>query len=317
MGWEERGNGRRYLYRSRRIPGRGPRREYLTADADLGALLAHRQGLDRLARQADREFDRAVTEEAATVLNLARPVIEAAAAVFKLAMLAAGFFPHKRYEWRRLTGATMAKKKLQIDDAVIREAAKLGALVRAARPAMFGVRALRPEDQAVLDRAAAGDLSVLPAVKVLLDHAEWLQALGSIADTAVNALVHRVAGDNIAIREAVNRMYGEHVAKLLADCGENPSFAERMAAIRAAVCWLSVHILETEHARYEIGSRSALAVGKQLDLADRRLQAALRALAVLRRLRQPRPPAVVAQLHVETNNLTVTNNPTPRSSGAP
>lgn len=40
MYWEERANGRRYLYRSRRIPGRRPRREYVTADSDLGALLA-------------------------------------------------------------------------------------------------------------------------------------------------------------------------------------------------------------------------------------------------------------------------------------
>jgi hypothetical protein len=177
-----------------------------------------------------------------------------------------------------------------------------------AEPAPALVRAAAPDPaaQKVLDRAAAGDRSALPAVLELLKNPAYLTALGSVAGLARDALVRMAAGDDLAIDEAVRRKLDETITRLLADGPGNPSFAERMAATRAAHNWLCVHILETLMARWAAGGERSAALDRQLCRAERRLQASLKSLAVLRRLHRP---AVVAQVNVAAGPMQVNNGP--------
>ncbi|MBX9625619.1 MAG: hypothetical protein K2X82_17570 [Gemmataceae bacterium] len=95
--------------------------------------------------------------------------------------------------------------------------------------------------------------------------------------------------------EAVDRKVEEVLARLLADGGPDPSFAERLAATRAAHARLAAHVLETRAALLPAGSAAAAALDKRVSQADRRLHAALKSLAALRRLRRP---AAVTQVNV-------------------
>ena len=70
--------------------------------------------------------------------------------------------------------------------------------------------------------------------------------------------------------------------ELLADGGTDPTFVERLAAARAAHAWVAVHAVEAVLARLPTGHPAATAVGKQLGMAERRLQAALKGLPVNR-----------------------------------
>ena len=98
--------------------------------------------------------------------------------------------------------------------------------------------------------------------------------------------------------------FREQLRELLAGDEEPVPLPVRMAATRAAHGWLRVHILETLSCRYKVGSASALAVERQLTLAERRLAAALKSLAVLRRLNRP---VVRAQVNVAAGPMVVNN----------
>jgi hypothetical protein len=89
------------------------------------------------------------------------------------------------------------------------------------------------------------------------------------------------------VAEAVQTKLAEVEAGLVADAGPDPTFAERLAATRVAHAWVTVHHLEVLLARETVGTPGRTAVEKDLGRAEARLQAALKATAVLRRLRGP------------------------------
>ena len=102
MGWELR-NGRRYLYRNRRVGGR-PVKQYLAADGAFGRREAARLARELAQRGAAR---RAGCEEAAAYTEridaLVQPAVEADArlkAAAEALLLAAGFHKHRR-QWRK------------------------------------------------------------------------------------------------------------------------------------------------------------------------------------------------------------------------
>ena len=62
---------------------------------------------------------------------------------------------------------------------------------------------------------------------------------------------------------------------------------EELLITRLAHTWVTIHVLETLAARLALGSREAIALSKQLGLAERRLTGAIKALSVVRgRLRR-------------------------------
>ena len=151
-----------------------------------------------------------------------------------------------------------------------------------------------PEVQQILVRAAAGDASVLPQVRELLKHPAYVEGLGDVASFALDKLIREAAGDNLAVQEGIRTKYEQTLARLLAD-GPEPTFAEELAATRAAHATITVSTLELLASRQEPSSAAAIAFERHLGRAERRLAGALKALAVLRRLRKR---VVVKQVNV-------------------
>jgi hypothetical protein len=65
------------------------------------------------------------------------------------------------------------------------------------------------ELQALIARAEQGDLSALPALRALLDgRPDIWHYVGDLAAQAQAAMVELVAGDNLLVRESVDRKLG-------------------------------------------------------------------------------------------------------------
>ena len=261
---------RLYQYTSRVVRGKfvkeyGGRLSEEEAEAERAAVEER-----KAARRAERVRVAATAAEARAVLtDLGRCERAFHAAVFAL-----GFRRHQRGQWRRVRGETPVNALTAIMEA-------FGP--RKPAESLIDFRAPTPEDQKILDAAARGDASVLPKVREWLadpKNADWL---GNVAMMAETALVHRVSGDNVAVREATRQKLAEQV-KALREETPNPSLPVRLAAARVAHAWLATHTLETMSCRHQPGTQQALLVERQLASAERRLAVALRSLAALRRL---------------------------------
>ena len=125
-----------------------------------------------------------------------------------------------------------------------------------------------------------------------------------VAEVAAAALMLQATGIDKCLSDGMATKYWECIAKLLAD-GPEPTFAERMAATRAAHNWLAVHILESKAALHPPAGPNALMLDKRVTLAEKRLHASLKSLAVLRRLRKP---AVVKQVNIAKGGPMLVNN---------
>ena len=124
-----------------------------------------------------------------------------------------------------------------------------------------------------------------------------------VAEMAASVLILRAIELDKSISDGVHKNYWEYIDKLLAD-GPVPSFAERMAATRASHNWLSVHILECKVALQTQAGLNPMILDKRLTLAEKRLHASLKSLAVLRRLRKP---VAVKQVNVSNGSMVVKN----------
>jgi hypothetical protein len=97
MGWEARG-GRKYFYRTVRVPG-GFARVYYGRGAQ--AMLASlEQGYQRALRQAAARARRRADERQAAAARAARPLDELAALLVRATLVAAGYHQHRRH-WRK------------------------------------------------------------------------------------------------------------------------------------------------------------------------------------------------------------------------
>jgi len=173
------------------------------------------------------------------------------------------------------------------------------------RPALIAPVSHDPEIQQILDRAAAGDAKVLPLVQQMLQSQEYIDGLGDVASFALDKLITAAAGDHVAVREGIRTKYEESLAKLLADGGMEPTFAEQIAATRAAHAMLTVDTLEVLANRQAPSSAAAIAFERHLGRAERRLAGALKALAALRRLRKR--VVVKKQINVANGPMLVDN----------
>ena len=124
-----------------------------------------------------------------------------------------------------------------------------------------------------------------------------------VAEMAASVLILRAIELDKSISDGVHKNYWEYIDKLLAD-GPVPSFAERMAATRASHNWLSVHILECKVALQTQAGFNPMMLDKRLTLAEKRLHASLKSLAVLRRLRKP---AAQKQVNFANGPMVVNN----------
>jgi hypothetical protein len=145
--------------------------------------------------------------------------------------------------------------------------------------------------QAVFERARAGDRTVLPELEhEMARHPELWERFGDLGLQARAAWVGLAAGQDLAFAEAVRRRMEALRTEL---AGPSPSRVERLLVDRVVACQLQVDHADAMAAQ-PAGLSPALyrlAMQRQ-DSAQRRLLAAIRELALVRRLVRPSPSPV-------------------------
>jgi len=160
---------------------------------------------------------------------------------------------------------------------------------------------LTKEIMDLVKRAEAGDFSVLPQISDFLDKRPDLwQKLGDLRRYVENLLVTIVSGASPFIHEVVRRRLDELRAEL---AGPAPSSLEKLLVDRICVCWLQVHSADVSDA-----NRPQSETTRRQNAAQTRYLAAIRQLALVRRLLRPAPSALDL-LKVPVNE-TSTNTPT-------
>ncbi len=144
--------------------------------------------------------------------------------------------------------------------------------------------------QELFNRAAKGDRAVLPEVRRLLDqHPETWGAYGDLAAQARSSWVALTAGKNLLLRESIERKAVDLQAEV---AGPDASPLERFLAERIVATWLQVNYLDALVAQNESAAPAVLReLAKRQESAERRHQAALKQLALVRKLlrRAPSP----------------------------
>jgi hypothetical protein len=139
----------------------------------------------------------------------------------------------------------------------------------------------------LLDRAQRGDESTLPVLRRIVGTAQGVAALGGdLAYQAEQSFVRAMGGENLAYREAVTRKLELLRAELL---GENPTPVERLLVERAVACWLQVQDADIRYAQNQgkLNIKQADYHQRRMDAANRRYLAALKTLALVRKLAVP------------------------------
>lgn len=127
-----------------------------------------------------------------------------------------------------------------------------------------------------------GDESALPAIRATLERPGLAEETGNLAKEALDLLMASACGQDAARKEGLTRKLEEMRADLI---GEKPTGIERLLVERILACWLYLHYLEVMQTKYEPAPLIAgVFFQRLLSAAQRRYLAALKALAVTRRL---------------------------------
>lgn len=155
------------------------------------------------------------------------------------------------------------------------------------------------ETSALANLAVAGDKDACKAFYARLD-AE------GCAETTVEALtgnacrVRNIRHENPVINEAFRRK----IEQMREDLGvQSASALEKLLIERVVLCWFHLQEIETGYATHMKGSVSmekATYLQKSLDRAEARYQAAIKSLAVVRRLQLP-----AVKVNIEKNQINV------------
>jgi hypothetical protein len=142
------------------------------------------------------------------------------------------------------------------------------------------------EIRALLDRAQAGDKTILPKLRELLTIPANVDSCGGdLAKQAQFTLIVKFSGKNLLWKEALIRKLDLLRSELT---GPNPTALEKLLVERIVACWLHLHHLEIIYANKEDMS---LPLGtfyqSCLSAAQKRYLSAIKALAVIRKLALP------------------------------
>jgi hypothetical protein len=128
---------------------------------------------------------------------------------------------------------------------------------------------------------------------------------GNVAREALRLLIDKYSGNSPVLRESVNRKIDEMRVEL---SGEKPSPLEKLLVERIIATWLHLHHLEASY-----GSRNDMTVSlgvfyqKSISAAQKRNMAAIKGLAVVRKLTLPALQINVArkQVNVSASSLSM------------
>jgi len=128
----------------------------------------------------------------------------------------------------------------------------------------------------IVQAAVAGDRTVLPQVRALLDTVpEWSEEIGDLLQQTENSLLDMSMGKNLFQREAVKRDLDEHARRL----AEEPSYVEELLIRQIRLDLLMLHATQQRaQERRDIHS------DKLLNNAHRRFLASVKSLEQIRKL---------------------------------
>jgi hypothetical protein len=141
----------------------------------------------------------------------------------------------------------------------------------------------------LFERARLGDQTVLPALREALDaNPEFWDQYGDLSLQVEASVGVLAAGQNLLLAESFKRKL-QAMKKVLS---EGRSAVEALVAGRVVVTWAQVHHYDALAAQSLVGSARLRELQKLQDAAHRRHLAALKTLAVVRKLMTPAPSPV-------------------------
>lgn len=138
-----------------------------------------------------------------------------------------------------------------------------------------------------LERACKGDESALPEVREMFNtDPRLVEIMGNLSRQAEVSWAETALGKNLAAKEGVRR----YLRKIRCDLGaESSTPLERLLIERIAVCWLHLQYAELIYVQNmgDLSLHQAEFQQRRIDRAQKRFLAAIKALAVVRRLQLP------------------------------
>jgi hypothetical protein len=160
--------------------------------------------------------------------------------------------------------------------------------------------------RALVKRARAGDESTVPVIRKMLQNPQCIPAFGGhLAEQVIGSFLSAIGGKNVGFREAVERKLDLMREELL---GTAPPPIERLLVERIVACWLQVQDAEMRYAQGQddMSIRQGDFRQRRMDATNRRFLAAVKALALVRKLAVPVLQVNIAkkQVNVAANALT-------------
>ena len=160
----------------------------------------------------------------------------------------------------------------------------------------------RAEILALVERARTGDESTVPQIRELLMQPGAMGMLGGdLAEQVFVSMAKSMGGKNVGFREDVRRKLELLRYELL---GDNPTPVERILVERVVACWLQVQDAELRSAQHNDPTiKQADFHQRRLDATNRRFLAAVKTLALVRKLAVP-----VLQVNIAKKQVNVATN---------
>jgi hypothetical protein len=137
-------------------------------------------------------------------------------------------------------------------------------------------------------RAREGDQTVLPGLRRLLnDNPRLWECHGDMAQQAEEAWLRLAAGHDLFLHESLRRKLQELREEL---AGDNPSPLERLLVERVAAQWLQVYYADAVYAQTKdptVPPATLRELQMRQESSERRFQAAIKQLAVVKKLLRP------------------------------
>lgn len=154
------------------------------------------------------------------------------------------------------------------------------------------------EIRALLKRTHAGDESTVPVVRAMLQNPAYVRMFGGdLAAEVIASFARAMAGNNVSFREAVLKKVELLRADLL---GDSPTAVERVLVERVVACWLQVQEAELRAAQSQKDAtyKQLDFYQRRMDATNRRFLAAVKTLALVRKLAVPALQVNIARKQV-------------------
>ena len=265
MSWEIR-NKRKYYYRVQRNG------KYLIKTYCGSGAAAKRAAYEDSQRREAREKERAVRKQFLALDAQLKDLTTTTITLTKAVLYGAGYHEHKR-EWRR--------RRINTINEGGRDFMENSTLTLEAETSAYDTL------ETLVNQAQQGDTTTLPAIRKILDGVPevWNESR-IIASQIERSWIETISGRDLISQEILEREVEALRTQL---SGANPSPLEALLIERICACWLAVQHAEFIASKRLTPHTCALSNAEEnrLDKTNRRLLAAIRELAKVRKLLTP------------------------------